>query len=189
MPSALSNSSSWIVNGGATRSVEEPQVMIATPRFQERKITSAAFWEAGLRVCLSSTNLVQCLSSNLFLGHRQLFHFAPLVFQTVSSRKSLVCWVIKQVRLFYYAKGRVSTTHDTGFPPNVLACEPPVQSITIALAMVAPIGNPETKAFRCADDVWFNVPVFDGEPFEFSTQSRLNFVSDKQDAIFVCKFF
>ena len=43
MSNATSSISLCIVSGGDSRNVEAPQVTTATPRFQERLITSAAF--------------------------------------------------------------------------------------------------------------------------------------------------
>ena len=43
-----------------------------------------------------------------------------------------------------------AAAHDTGLPPNVLACEPGGHAITSALAVVTPNGIPDATPFATA---------------------------------------
>src|SRR3989304_7639333 len=58
-----------------------------------------------------------------------------------------------------------AATHDNGFPPKVLAWEPPVQSMIFVLEMVAPIGSPEAKAFE--------LQMMSGSTFQCSMANHL----------------
>ena len=71
----------------------------------------------------------------------------------------------------------------TGLPPNVDACAPGFQSITLARAIIALSGMPEAMPLARANDVRLDSSVFAGPPLSCAAHSRLHFVRDEQDSV------
>ena len=76
-----------------------------------------------------------------------------------------------------------AAAHDTGLPPNVLACAPGGQVMTSARAQVTPSGRPEAMPFAMLTMSALQAEVIGREHLPGPAHARLHLVHHQQHAV------